>query len=433
MRGETDELGASKHWMKRLTYLGLVLMLGAALTACGGPGSGEEAGGTGPAPQDTDAEESAGDAGDDDGETADGEPIRLGLAIAQTGRLSDSAASMLNSYRLWEQTVNDAGGIAGQPVELVVYDDESDPDTARVLAERLVQQDDVLLMLGPYGSGSTATMAIVAERDQVPLLGTIASDTAIWTNQDWEWAVQAYPGAASDHTGFLEIAADNGVDRVALVVENTAFVKEGAAHARDVTAPELGISIDEFEWSQDDLDFSSILERVSSGDYSAVSVMGYLPGAISFGEAMVERGLQVDGILLATPDETVVDALGEDVTGAFARTPWHETLATEGNQEFVSAYEEEYGRAPDYQAATAWASGQLVQQAIESAGTDRQAIMEFLRTNTADTVFGTYEVDERGIQVGYQNVTGQWRDAETFVIVRGEGATEDATWPKPDW
>lgn len=397
----------------KIVTLWLALVLGAA--ACGVTESVEEP------------------TGDDNVDNAVKEPIRLGVAIAQTGRLADSAKSMVDSYRLWETTINDAGGLDGRPVELVIYDDESSADTARVLAERLVSRDEVLLMLGPYGSGSAAAMGIVAERERVPLLGTIASNTAIWTDQAWNWFVQAYPGAASDHTGFLEVAAANGEERVALVVETTAFVTEGVNFAIDVTAPALGLTLDVFSWSQEDLDFSSSLERVASGGYTAVSVMGYLPGVISFGEAMIERGLQVDGIMLGTPDESVENALGANVAQAFARTPWHATLATNGNAEFVSLYEATYGRSPDYQAATGWASGQLVQQAIESVGTDRQAIMRFMYDTKVETVFGTYEVDARGVQVGYKNVTGQWRGPGEFVIVRGEGATDAAVWPKASW
>jgi hypothetical protein len=87
------------------------------------------------------------------------EPIDLGASPSLTGRFSDSAKYVKEGYDLWAEHVNGKGGIARHPVRVVVYDDESNPDTGRVLAERLIDRDAVLAILGPYSSPVTDAMA----------------------------------------------------------------------------------------------------------------------------------------------------------------------------------------------------------------------------------------------------------------------------------
>lgn len=204
--------------------------------------------------------------------------------------------------------------------------------------------------------------------------------------------------------------------------------------------PQLGMTVDVYKWSRDDLDFSSIVQRVDEGDYDAVYALGYLPGTIRFAQAMIELGVQVDGIHLNGPDPALLDALPlAQLEGVMGRTPWHYTLQTEGNEEFVAEYLKKFPDAePDsihMGVAAAYAAGQLIQAAIEAVGLDREALKEFFATAKVDTVLGTYELDANGNQLGYKQYLGQWQDG-TYTIVVGpqpEQDGRDAVWPKPNW
>jgi branched-chain amino acid transport system substrate-binding protein len=83
-------------------------------------------------------------------------------------------------------------------VQVVVYDDESNPDTGRVLAERLIDRDAVLAILGPYSSPITDAMATATERAQIPMIGTIASDSSIWSRRKLHWSFQGFPSSDYD-------------------------------------------------------------------------------------------------------------------------------------------------------------------------------------------------------------------------------------------
>ncbi|MBN8958119.1 MAG: ABC transporter substrate-binding protein, partial [Rhizobiales bacterium] len=83
------------------------------------------------------------------------DPIKLGASLSLTGRFSDSAKYCQEGYLLWSEQVNAKGGIGGRQVQIVIYDDESNPDTGRVLAERLIDRDGATVILGPYSSPIT--------------------------------------------------------------------------------------------------------------------------------------------------------------------------------------------------------------------------------------------------------------------------------------
>ena len=92
------------------------------------------------------------------------EPVRVGVALSQSGNLADSGELFKRGVDLWREDVNRRGGLLGRPVEIVLYDDRSDPATAARLYERLITSDKVDLLLSPWGSASCATASAVAEK-----------------------------------------------------------------------------------------------------------------------------------------------------------------------------------------------------------------------------------------------------------------------------
>src|SRR5690349_5122645 len=79
-------------------------------------------------------------------------PIRIGASISLTGKDSRSGKELQNGYKLWEEQANAKGGVLGRQVEFVIYDDQSDPETSAKLYEKLISEDKVDLIIGPYSS-----------------------------------------------------------------------------------------------------------------------------------------------------------------------------------------------------------------------------------------------------------------------------------------
>ena len=360
------------------------------------------------------------------------EPIRLGASLSLTGRFSDSAKYAQEGYLLWVEQANAAGGLNGAPVQLTIYDDESNPDTGRVLAQRLIDRDNVVAILGPYSSPITDAAAVVVERAQVPMLGTIASDSSIWTRRHFRWSFQAFPSSDYDHEGFLKIVqAEHGATKLAIVFEQSPF----SIAAKDwavANAGRMGLTVEAFGYAPGAQDFRSIIERIVGFAAEAVSMGGYYQPSIALTRQMVERGFNPAGYqFIEAANGTTKDALGANVQGIFGRTAWEASVDTPANRSFVAAYQARFSRVPSYHSAAAYAAGQTIAAAITAKGTDRAAIRDFLAATAVPSVMGTFRVNERGQQIGYRYTVIQWQDGASRVV-SAEG-TAPIIWPKPTW
>lgn len=219
------------------------------------------------------------------------DPIKLGASLSLTGRFSDSAKYCQEGYLLWSEQVNAKGGIGGRPVQVVIYDDESNPDTGRVLAERLIDRDGATVMLGPYSSPITDAIATAVERAQVPMIGTIASDSSIWNRRRLRWSFQGFPSSDYDHEGFLNIVKEKGggAKKLAIIFEEAPFsiaAKDWALQK----AKEMGLTVEAYGYNPGAQDFRSIIERMVAAGAELVSMGGYYQPSIALTRQMVERG-----------------------------------------------------------------------------------------------------------------------------------------------
>jgi branched-chain amino acid transport system substrate-binding protein len=362
------------------------------------------------------------------------DPIKLGASLSLTGRFSDSAKYVKEGYDLWTDEVNAKGGLGGRPVEVIVYDDESKPDTGRVLAERLIDRDGVTAILGPYSSPITDAMATATERAEVPMLGTIASDSSIWDRRKLRWTFQAFPSSNFDHEGFLKILQghEKGSNhKLAIVFEEAPFsvaAKDWAAKA----GKDMGFSIETYGYAPGAQDFRSIIERIVAFGAEAVSMGGYYQPSIALTRQMIERGFNpVAYHFIQAADGVTKDALGANSEGIFGRSAWEPELETSASKAFVASYEKKFSRVPSYHSAAAYAAGEVFAAAIKAKGPDRKAMREFIAGTRIDTVLGSFGVNAKGQQDGYRYVSTQWQGGKSHVV--GGTAKTAIEWPKPKW
>ncbi len=115
----------------------------------------------------------------------EGDTITLGAAISLTGKYSTDGIHAQNGYEIAIKKINDMGGVTvdGKSYKLAVtyYDDESTPARGAQLAERLIQQDGIRFMLGPYSSGLTKAIAPVTEQYGVPMIEAEGASRSLFT------------------------------------------------------------------------------------------------------------------------------------------------------------------------------------------------------------------------------------------------------------
>ena len=143
-------------------------------------------------------------------------PIRIGASLAQTGAYAAPGQNQLRGYQLCVKHMNEKGGVLGRKLELVVYDDGSDPATAVRLYEKLITQDKVDLVLGPYTSPITDAVADVSEKHRMPMVAPSAAATSIY-RKGRKFIFGMLPPGEVYLEGLIDLAAKNGLRTVALI------------------------------------------------------------------------------------------------------------------------------------------------------------------------------------------------------------------------
>jgi branched-chain amino acid transport system substrate-binding protein len=143
-------------------------------------------------------------------------PIRIGASLSQTGVCAALGQNLLRGYQLCVKHTNDKGGVLGRKLELLVYDDGSDPATAVRLYDKLIIQDKVDLVLGPYGSPISEAVADVTEKHKMPMVAPIAATTSIY-RKGRRFIFGMLPPSEVFLEGLIDLAAKRGLRTVALI------------------------------------------------------------------------------------------------------------------------------------------------------------------------------------------------------------------------
>ncbi|CAN5837987.1 amino acid ABC transporter substrate-binding protein [soil metagenome] len=371
------------------------------------------------------------------GDPPEGDPILIGASVSTTGSNGRTGLYQQEAYLLWEAQKNASGGLLGRPVEMVIYDDQSDPTTGSRLYERLITEDEVDLVLGPYASGVTLAAAQITERYGYPMLVAGASAGEIW-DSGFQYVFGVY-SIAQDYFRdiILNIAPAQGYTTAAVIYEDAVFplsTGEGAVAHCETAGIEV---LMEETYPLRATDVSSILTRIGEAEPDMLIGGSYLPDSVLIMRQAKELGINVDlyafSVGAAQPD--FLDTLGEDANYVLGPSMWEPKIETTGNQEFLEAYRAMWDRDPDYHAATGYAGCQILEQALTNIGdVDLEALREELLQLTMTTILpGEYSVDETGRQTGHIPLTVQWQEGAKVIVAPEENRTGELQLPTPPW
>lgn len=364
---------------------------------------------------------------------ADDRPVLIGGTLSLTGRYASIADYQAQGFRLWVKDVNGRGGILGRPVELVLLDDRSDPKTAVALYRRLMVEDRVDLLFAPYSSDITEAILQMTAMQGYPLIVSGASADRIW-EQGHEHIFGLFLPTSRFSIGFFEILARNGIDRIAIIHDQSIFAQDLAASARK-WADRYGVKVVHGEqFRQGSADFPELARKARDTGARAVFLASYLDEAIRMRRAFTAIGWTPRAYYVPVGPGTgeYKKTLGKDADGVFSTSQWMALARSRGTvrDPFSEAFVRAYGREPSYFAATAYASGQIYEAAIRKAGTlDRKAIGSILSTMDALSVIGRYGVDRAGVQIKNTNMIIQLQNGKKEVVWPPEHQTAAPRFP----
>lgn len=361
--------------------------------------------------------------------------IVVGASVALTGKYARTGQEQLQGFQMWVDEVNARGGLLGRQVRLIHYDDESKPETGAKLYEKLITDDKVDLLIGPYSSDVTMAASTVAEKHRFPMVSSGASSSEIW-ERGYKNVFGLYTLADLYMDQILEFAKSKGLKKIALVYENTAFPRGVAAGVKS-KAKSLGMKVVfEEEYGKATTDFSSMIIKIRAKKPDVVIGGSYLPDSTAFMRQAKENRLSAKIFAFAVgpglPD--FGQNLGLDAEGVMGNTQWEPTLKLPGAREFAAKYQAKYGHEPGYHAGGGYGAGQVLEAAVKKAGsTDRDKVRAALFALDTVNAFGRFKVDATGRQIGKPAYAVQWQGGERHIVLPVEAATAKVSYPFKDW
>ncbi len=347
------------------------------------------------------------------------EPIKLGGSLGLTGKYANMAEMVSLGLQLWAKKINEKGGILGRTVELIIYDDTSSPEVAKKLYEKLILEDKVDLVFGPYSSVITTEIVKVTEKYGFSVLASGATSDRLW-QQGYTHLFGVYIPASRYSFGFLKLLLRNCIERVAIVSADDMFsatVAEGA----EKWASRLGLTVtlqEQFKKGTKKLDDLAI--RIRDSGAEAVVVGGHFNESVDVRRSLSSIGWYPRAYFatLGPAVQKYHDILQDEAQYTFTLSNWDEKGAQfPGSQKFTDDFRKNFGKDPSYQAAAGYSSGQILEAAITQIGSlDRQKLRDALSALDILTVLGRYGVDSTGQQIRHFSLVMQWQDSHLKVV-----------------
>lgn len=376
----------------------------------------------------------------------------MGSAISLTGKYATNGVHAMNGYEFAIQKIKDAGGVMiGDDCynfRVIYYDDESKGDRGATLAERLINQDKVQYMLGPYSSGLTKAIAPVTEKYQIPMVEAEGASRSLF-NKGYKYLFAVLSTSeqylASAVTLAAEKAEQSGMSptdvKVAVAVENDPFSLDiRAGVLEDAGRYGMQIVVDE-QLPRDLSDMSAILTKVKLLKPDVLVVSGHSKGAATAVRQIEEQNVKVPMVAITHCEAAdVVGNFGDAANDILCSTQWAETLtysdpifgsAANYEMEFKAAFSEYANKTVPYQTAQASAAVYVFKDAFERAGTlDKEAVRDALTETDLATFYGQIKFSEAGNNIAKPMVLRQIQDGKYNVVAPSAFASHDLNWPR---
>lgn len=377
----------------------------------------------------------------------DPDVIRLGAAVSLTGKYSSNGAFTRKGYDLAVEKINEAGGVtvAGKPylLQIIYYDDESTPARGAQLVERLIQQDKVQYVLGPYSSGLTEAIAPVTEKYGVPMVEANGAAISLF-RKGYRYLFAVLSTTDEYLRGAVDIAARLSDDpsklRVAMAFENDPFsqdVRDGVL--ADMKRHGMKVVVDD-KLPPELNDMSATLSKVKALRPDLMLISGHDKGASLAIRQMADQRVNLPMLALTHCDSArIAENFGPAAEYALCAAQWASTLTYEDDlfgsaSDYARLYEETYGEVAPYQAAESSAAVQVYADAFERAKSlSPEDVRDALAETRMMTFYGRIEFDETGKNIAKPTVLFQVQDGKYVVVYPEEFAEAKIRWPTPPW
>src|SRR5213594_1042150 len=361
------------------------------------------------------------------------QPLRIGFGMSLTGPLAGNGKAALISMQIWAEDVNARGGLLGRPVELVYYDDQTNPATVPGLYTKLLDVDKVDLVISGYGTNLIAPLMPIAMERKLTIMGMFG----LANNEKYQYPnyFQIQPAGPDPQTstaiGFFELAAKQTPrpQTVALVGADAEYPQNAMVGARELIKKYGFKTVYDKNYPPSTVDYTPIVRAIKATNPDIVFVASYPPDSVGILRAALEVGLQpkiFGGGMVGLMFTTVMTSMVLMLNGVVNYDLWApepSMLAIPGIKEFLKEYQaraEKAGVDPlgYYLPPYSYALMQVLGQGVEATKSlDQQKIADHIRASEFNTIVGKVKFGKNGewargrtLMVQYQKIQGSGID-----------------------
>ncbi|MHA1530206.1 MAG: ABC transporter substrate-binding protein [Alphaproteobacteria bacterium] len=296
------------------------------------------------------------------------DPIRIGFNVPLTGFAAADGNSALVGAQLAVEQVNGAGGINGDMLELVVYDDQASPKESAPLAVKLITQDAVVAGISGSYSGATRAAATIYQEDATPYIAAYAVHPDITRAGEYVFRT-SFMGEVQGRAGAKLIGGMMGLKRVAMITLNNDFGKSLAAGFKD-RAASFGIEIvAEYEYSIKDREFGPIVSKVRADAPDAIYASGYFFTAGPLVRQLRAAGIDAPVIGQEGYDtQKFIEIAGPAAEGVIITTSLDRDSTDPVARSFIEGFEAKAGYPADMVGASGHTAVLVMAEALRAAG-----------------------------------------------------------------
>ncbi len=358
------------------------------------------------------------------------------MPVSLSGQFQAQGRQALAGLQAW---VRDANSESSDSFDLLHYDDASDPVTVRAVTRRLIEDDRVDILIGPYSSVLTSAAAEVAEAHGKLLWNQGGASDNVY-ERGYRWTVGILAPASRYLTGLLPMVrrADPSASAVALVRASTGEFPRAVCAGVEASARQLGFDAGptiEFPAVADD--FPAIVEGLETANPDVVVIVGRVRNDLRLARQLVDSGLKAGAVVaVAAGIQEFRDDLGYLADRFVGPSQWEPEAAYTpdfgpASAEVIASLRRDGHRHVDYPMAQAYAAGVVVQRCLEEAGSaGNQALREAASVVDFSTFYGRFKIDgETGRQIGRELLLVQWQEGRKVIVWPPQSAQADLVYP----
>jgi branched-chain amino acid transport system substrate-binding protein len=357
------------------------------------------------------------------------DPIKIGFGMALTGGLSANGKPALLAMQIWKDDVNKKGGLLGRPVELIYYDDQTNPSTVPGIYTKLLEVDKVDLITSGYGTNLIAPLLPMAMERKLVLMGMFG----LANNEKYQYPnyFQIQPAGPDPQTstaiGFFELAAKQNPkpQTVAIVGADAEYPQNALVGARELIKKFGFKTVYDRTYPPSTTDYTPIVRAIKATNPDIVFIASYPPDSVGMLRAAHEVKLEpkiMGGGMVGLMFTTIMTSMGSQLNGVVNYDFWAPEpafMAMPGIKDFFKEYQaraekEKVDTLGYYLPPYSYAMMQVLGQAVEATkGLDQQKIADYIRKTEFTTIVGKVRFGKNGewaqgrtLMVQYQKIDG---------------------------